>query len=409
VARVSAPVSPREAWELLRGKRVLTPPSSGQPVGFLRALADLPADYEIEIVSGIQSGGYDFLECAPAGVRFTTWQLTPEARRLPVPPDFRPMRYSQLIPAFSAGGAYPVDAVVVHVSPPDADGLCSMGVSPSLLAPLAAAAPEVVAVVNARMPDTTGHRRFPLDRAIAVVALDEPIADFATPTPDDVDRAIATHLATLVPDEATVQFGLGGVPGALPELLTGHTGIRVYGMLTDACLPLVMRGGPHEIGEVMGTQALYDFVDHNSDVRLVSSDEAMAPERFRRMPRFVAVNSAVQVDLMGQVCAESVGTRVISGPGGQLDYMEGAMLSPGGMAIVALRATAPKGESRIVATLDPGWFVTTPHTCVTHVVTEHGIADLRGRSIEERRRQLATIAAPEFRDDLLAWAPEGRR
>lgn len=407
-------VSVTQAWDGLAGARVLFAAGCGQPVGFLRGLADSRAGREgVELVSGILSGGYDFLDITPDAVRLTTWQLTPEARKRVGTGRIRvmPARYSRLAELFAPGGGYPVDVLVVHVSPPDADGTVSLGVSPSFCAPLARVVPRVVAVVNPRMPDTGGHHRITLSDVDAVVALDEPLPEFPSAVPNEVDRAIAENVATLIPDGATVQFGLGGVPEALPSFLSGKKDLGLYGMMTDAGMHLMASGvvpGPVEVGEIMGTPALFAYVDRNPLVRAVSTDVALAPETFRRIDRFVSVNSAVEVDVTGQVNAESIGHKLLSGPGGQLDYMEGAMLSPGGRAVIALPSTARDGSSRIVCHLGPGAVVTTPRVCVTHVVTEHGVAALEGRSLDERAAALIAVAAPSARAELRRLASSER-
>ena len=404
------------AWRELEGRRTLLPSGCGQPVGLLEALRAAPRDLHLELVAGIQSGGYDWLDDGPAGVAFTTWQLTTGLRRSVRGASARylPMRYSRLVDTFSPGGAYAVDALVVHVTPPDSSGMCSMGVAPSYAATLAQRVPFIVAVINPRMPRTIGHPLFPIDRADVVVEVDSPIVEIPlSGAPSDFDARIAVNVASLIDDGATVQTGIGGVPDALAGALTGRKDLGWAGMLTDSALPLIKSGVVNgrfyapspdaiEAGEIMGTKDLYDFADGNEFVRAVSVDHSMRAETFRSIDRFIAVNSAIEVDLTGQVNAESIGSRAISGPGGQLDYMEGALLSPGGKAVIALRSSGKNGASRLVSSLAPGSAVTTPRTAVTHVVTEFGIAELEGRTLAERADSLIAIAAPEHRDRLRA-------
>jgi 4-hydroxybutyrate CoA-transferase len=408
---MSRVVSAEALWPYLDGCRVLVPSGCGHPVGLLNRLAG--QEVELELVAGILSGGFDFLDAASPGVRLTSWQLTAQSRdrfesgRL----KLIPARYSQLTRLFGPGGAYPVDALVVHASPPDRHGMCTLGVAPSYCAPLAARVPLLIAYVNDQMPRTAGHDRFHIDDAEFVVEVSEPLAEVPRSSADERDLAVARNVASLIRDGDTVQMGIGRVPEALTSVLGDHRDLGICGMLTDASLDLVTAGvangggygpapGTIEVGEIMGSRRLYDHVDGNPRIRAVSAEHGLSPATFAAIPAFVAVNSAVEVDLTGQATAESVGHRQISGPGGQLDYMEGAMASPRGRSVIALPATANGGRSRIVCHLTPGAVVTTPRNCVSHVVTEFGVAELEGRSTVERAAALAAIAAPEFRDEL---------
>jgi acyl-CoA hydrolase len=405
--------TPEEAWRALAGRRVLLPSSCGFPRDFVHTLREVASGATpYELVVGLAFSGFDFLAGMAPGVTVTTWQYArreSQADRI----AYLPIRYSQILPTFGPGGAYPVDALVLHLSPPDGDGWCSLGVSPSYLAPLAAQVPLLVGVINSRMPSTTGHQRVHVDGLTHAVHLDAELDSFGRPEWSDADGAVARNVAGLIEDGATLQIGLGAIPEALPGQLMDRHDLGLYGMMTDGAMDLMEAGvvtgarytpatGTVEVGEVVGTRRLFDFVDGNPAVRAVSVDYAMNPQTFARVPALIAVNSAIEVDLTGQVNAETIGHRIVSGAGGQFDYMQGASLSPGGASVIALRATTRGGQSRIVHALAPGSVVTTPRTAVSHVITEHGVAALRGRTLRQRVEAMAAIAAPEHRERLLA-------
>jgi 4-hydroxybutyrate CoA-transferase len=404
--------SPQDAWRALAGARVLLPSGCGFPTEFVGAIdGALTGLQQVEIVAGLVLTGYGFLADLAPHVRLTTWQYAPGVAAA-ADVSFLPLRYSQIVGTFGPGGAYPVDALVLHLSPPDAVGHCTLGVSPSYLAPLAARVPRLIGVVNEHMPATTGHRRVHVDQLERLVRLDAPLPEFSRSGWDEVDLAVARNVAGLVEDGATLQIGLGGIPEALLQNLSGHRDLGLYGMLTDGAMRLMEAGvvtgarytpypGAVEVGEVMGGRALAEYAAGHDTVRVVGADYAMHPDTFARVPGLVAVNSAIEVDLGGQVNAETVGHRIISGAGGQCDYMQGAMLSPGGRSVIAMRSTARGGRSRIVSALSEGSVVTTPRTAVTHVATEHGVATLVGRTLSERAAALAAIADPAHRDELL--------
>jgi 4-hydroxybutyrate CoA-transferase len=400
--------TPREAWQSLAGRRVLLPSGCGFPREFVGELA---GGEPLELVVGLVFGGYGFMDELPLGTTVATWQYAPG-----VSGDDRvrylPLRYSQLIGTFGPHGAYPVDALVLHLSPPDPTGYCTLGVSPSYHAALLDRVPRLVGVVNQHMPATLGHRRVRVDQLEHLVELDAPLAEFARAPSGDVDAQVARNVASLVRDGATLQIGLGGIPEALPGFLSDREDLGLYGMLTDGGMEL-MRSGvvtgarftPHpgavQVGEIVGTRALFDFVDSNPVVRAVDVEYALSAAAFAQVPGLVALNSAIEVDLTGQVNAETIGHRIVSGAGGQCDYMQGAELSRGGLSVIALRSTTGSGRSRIVRSLAPGSVVTTPRTAVSHVVTEHGVAELRGRSVQDRIAALVAVAAPEHRSVLL--------
>ena len=270
----------------------------------------------------------------------------------------------------------------------------------------------LIAQVNPQMPRTHGDGNVHISRFAAVVHSDEPI-----PEPPDchlgpVETAIGRHVAELVPDGACLQLGIGAVPDAVLSQLRDHRRLGIHTeTFSDGVLDLVECGaitgqekvldhGEIVAGFVMGSRRLYDFVDDNPSVRLLEVSYVNDPSVIRRNPHVVAVNSAIEVDLTGQVCGDTIGTIQYSGVGGQMDFMRGASLSEGGRPIIALPSTTSSGRSRIEAVLQPGASVTTTRSHVHYVVTEHGIADLYGRSLRERARELIDVAHPDHRERL---------
>jgi acetyl-CoA hydrolase len=278
----------------------------------------------------------------------------------------------------------------------------------------------VIAEVNARMPRTLGDSSIDLDRVAARVETDHPLVQYPAPPAREVERRIAAHVAELVPDGATVQIGIGAVPEAAVAGLAGHRDLGVHSLLVDAMLPLLERGvingvrnarhpGCLDVGEIMGTDPLFRWVHDNPRVRMAPSTEIHDPLVVAGIRNFVSINSAIEVDLTGQVNAEGLGTRQVAGVGGQFDFVAGAALG-GGRSVIALPSTGRGGEtSRIVAALASGTPVTTPRHLVDWVVTEFGRAQLRGLDEAQRARALIALAAPRFREDLeRAWRGRGQ-
>lgn len=322
------------------------------------------------------------------------------------------------VPRLFREGLLPIDVALVTVSPPDRHGWCSLGVSVDASRAAVDTARTVVAQVNPRMPRTHGAGLVHLDDLDWLVEGDEPIHELARPAPGEVERAIARNVAELVPDGATLQIGIGAVPDAVLSALSSHQRLGVHTeMLTDGVVDLVRKGAvtgeekridPGRIvaGFALGTRALYDFVDDNPLVQVLDVAYVNDTATIRRNPRVTAVNGAIEVDLGGQVCADSIGERIHSGVGGQVDFVRGAALSEGGRPIFALPSTTNAGEPRIVATLRPGAGVVTTRAHVHFVVTEHGIASLHGRNLRQRAEALVAIAHPRHRE---ALAREARR
>jgi 4-hydroxybutyrate CoA-transferase len=320
------------------------------------------------------------------------------------------------VPQLFRDGTLALDVALVTVSPPDRHGYCSLGVSVDASRAAVQAARTVIAQVNVQMPRSHGDGLVHLDDLDLLVEGSAPIYELARPTPSAAELAIGRHVAGIVENGATLQVGIGAIPDAVLAALRGHRRLGIHTeMLSDGVVELVRCGAvtgeekrihPGKIvaGFAFGTRTLYDFVDDNPVVSLLDIAYVNDTAVIRRNPRVTAINGAIEVDLTGQVCADSIGERIYSGVGGQMDFVRGAALSLGGRPIIALPSTTSTGESRIVATLKPGAGVVTTRAHVQFVVTEHGVAALRGRSFRERAAAMAAIAHPSHRDGLLIEA-----
>jgi 4-hydroxybutyrate CoA-transferase len=311
----------------------------------------------------------------------------------------------------------PLDAAFINVTPPDRHGYCSLGTSVEAVAAAVESAGTVIAQLNRAMPRTLGDGFIHVDRIDLAVDVDVP--PYADPPPviGPVERAIGAYVADLVPDGAVIQMGIGAVPAAVGMDLVHKRDLGVHTeMFTDVMVDLVesgaVTGARKEINRgrivstfMMGTERLYRFVDDNPMIEMRSVDYTNDTAVIRRLRRMTAINSAIEIDLTGQVCADSVGYHMYSGVGGQMDFVRGAALAEDGRAIIALPSTCRGGtQSRIVPLLQEGAGVVTTRAHVQTVVTEWGVAELHGRSIAERARALISIAHPDFRDDLTAAA-----
>ncbi|MBI4637533.1 MAG: acetyl-CoA hydrolase/transferase family protein [Candidatus Rokubacteria bacterium] len=397
------------------GMKVLLPPACGEPVALVGEIcrqADRLRD--LTLMGGIHLGDYPFARPEGAALRFATWHMSPRLadahRRGRV--EFVPMRYFDLVTHFARGGAWAPDGVLVHCAPPDAQGYLSLGVSVGVVLPAARQAPLVIAQVNPNMPRTRGNAYLHRSQIDAWVDVDEPLLTYPPPVVGDVERAIGRHVAALVADGATVQVGVGAIPQAVLEALADHRDLGLHSLLVDAAVTLVERGvvtnarkrvhrGRMDIAEAMGTRRLFEWVHDNPRVNMESSELVHDPEVVARLDGFVSVNSALEVDLTGQVTAESVGGRQVAGIGGQFDFVLGASRSRGGVSVIALPSTGRAGAvSRIVPRLAGGAAVTTPRFLADCVVTEYGAARLRGLGESQRARALTAVAHPDFREGL---------
>jgi len=330
--------------------------------------------------------------------------------------DYVPVFLSD-VPALFTSGTLPLDAVLLNVTRPDAHGFCSLG--PSVDASLAAfrAAKVVIVQLNASMPRTLGDTFVHVSGIDFGVEVDVPPYEHSEAPLGEVERQIGENVAELVVDGSTLQLGIGAIPAATALALRDKHDLGIHTeMFTDAVIDLVecgaLTGARKEINQgkivsafLIGSNRLYRFVDNNPMVELRPVDYTNDTSVIRRFSRMVAINSAIEVDVTGQVVADSIGSRFYSGVGGQMDFIRGAALAREGRAIIALPSTAAKGTvSRIASMLQEGAGVVTTRAHVQTVVTEYGVAELHGRTIGERARALIAIAHPDFRDDLLTRA-----
>jgi 4-hydroxybutyrate CoA-transferase len=326
--------------------------------------------------------------------------------------DFVPIFLSD-IPGLFLSGAVPLDVAIVQVSPPDRHGLCSLGTSCDAAKAASETARIVVAEINEQMPRTHGNNVLPFDRIHAFVATDRPLFEHHVEKETAVEARIGDLVAALVEDGSTLQMGIGGIPDAVLARLHGKRDLGIHTeMFSDRVVDLVESGavtnrlkavgaGRIVTSFVNGTQRLFNFVHDNPLVTFYPCDWTNDTSVIRKNPKVVAINSALQVDLTGQVCADSIGHRIFSGIGGQMDFIRGAALSRGGKPIIALPSTAAGGKiSRLVVELNPGAGVVTTRGHVHWVVTEFGAVNLHGKSIRERGEALISIAHPDFRAEL---------
>ncbi len=325
--------------------------------------------------------------------------------------DYIPVFLSE-IPALFRLNILPLDVALVHVSPPDKHGFCSLGISVDIARAAVDCARYVIAQVNPKMPRTHGDALLHLNNIDAMVEVDEPLPEVPVPQLTKIDRAIGLHIAEMIDDGATLQMGIGSIPNAVLASLADHKDLGIHTeMFSDGVVDLVEKGvitgrkkakhpGKIVSGFVMGTRRLYDFVDDNPQVLMLDIGYVNDTSVIRRNPKVTAINSAIEVDLTGQICADSIGTRQYSGVGGQMDFIRGASLSPGGKPIIALPSTTKRGESKIVANLKTGAGVVTTRANVHFVVTEYGVANLYGRNLRQRAAELIRIAHPDHRETL---------
>jgi acetyl-CoA hydrolase len=331
--------------------------------------------------------------------------------------DYVPVFLSE-IPRLIATGDIPVDVALIHVSPPDEHGFCSYGVGVECTKAAAERARQVIALVNPRMPRSLGDSFIHVTRLGAVVEADRPVLELPVGRgPGEVARAIGANVAELIEDGATLQMGIGEIPDAVLLFLKEKRNLGIHTeMFSDGLVELFESGvingeaktlhrGKIVASFVLGTRRTFDFLDNNPSVEFHPSDYVNDPFVIAQNEKMVAINSAISVDLTGQVCADSIGRQVYSGFGGQLDFVRGAARSKGGKPVIALPSTARGGSvTRIVDTLEEGAGVVTTRADVHYVVTEHGIARLHGRSLRERARELIAVAHPDFREELRAAA-----
>ncbi len=307
----------------------------------------------------------------------------------------------------------PIDVALISVSPPDRHGYCSLGVSVDCSKAAMESARLVIAQINNFMPRTHGDGLIHINNIDIAIEYNEPIEEIQPHPPSTIETQIGRYVATLVEDGATLQMGIGAIPNAVLEYLGNHRNLGIHTeLLSDGILPLLEKGvitnslkkkyrGRVVSTFVLGSKKLYDFADDNPLITVLEADYVNKTSIIAKNPKVTAINSAIEIDLTGQVCADSIGTRMYSGVGGQMDFIRGAALSNGGKPIIALPSTTQKGKiSRIVSTLKPGAGVVTTRAHVHYVATEYGVVNLYGKSLTERAKLLIEIAHPEHRERL---------
>lgn len=329
--------------------------------------------------------------------------------------DYVPVFLSE-VPRLFRTRRLPLDVALIQVSPPDRHGFCSLGVSVDVALSAVQSARTVIAQVNPQMPRTHGDGLIHISRLHARVDCEDRLPEHPGIAVGPIEMAIGRHCAELIEDGATLQMGIGSIPDGVLAALTNHRRLGVHTeMFSDGLLPLIERGvvtgeekviqaGKIVAGFVNGTRRLYDFVDDNPQVVFRDIGYVNDTDVIRRNPKVTAINSAIEVDLTGQICADSIGPMQYSGVGGQMDFMRGAALSEGGKPIIALPSTTRHGASRIVDSLQAGAAVTTTRAHVHYVVTEYGVADLYGKNLRQRARALIDIAHPDQRPTLATAA-----
>jgi len=334
--------------------------------------------------------------------------------------DYTPIHLSD-IPALFNSGQLPLDVALIQVTPPDERGMCSLGVSVDIVKSAAENASLVIAQVNPNMPRTHGDSSLHIHEIDVLVPVDEPILEIHEPEVDEQTRHIGEYLASLIEDGSTVELGIGRIPQALQGFLHSKKDLGIHTeMVTDGIVDLmksgVINGSRKKVDKskvvtsfCLGTKKLYDFVNNNPAFAFHPTEYVNDPSVISQQHKMVAINTAIEIDLTGQVCADSLGNKFFSGVGGQVDFNRGAAKSRGGKAIIALPSTALGGEvSRIVTNLSPGAGVVTTRASLNYVVTEYGVAYLHGKSIQERAMALICVAHPKFRAKLLREAIEAK-
>ncbi|MDX1426734.1 MAG: acetyl-CoA hydrolase/transferase C-terminal domain-containing protein [Salegentibacter mishustinae] len=306
----------------------------------------------------------------------------------------------------------PLDVAFIQVSPPDKHGYCSLGTSVDITLPAIQTAKKVIAQINPKVPRTHGDGIIHISQIDAAIEVDEPIFATSIATPTQIEQEIGKHVASLIEDGATLQMGIGGIPNVVLNNLKNHKNLGIHTeMFSDGILPLVKSGvitgknkeiktGKLVTCFAIGSPELYDFIDDNPIVHFKEAAYTNDTAIIRRNPKVTAINSAIEIDLTGQVCADTIGKYQFSGVGGQMDFIRGAALSEGGKPIIAMPSITKNGVSKIVPFLKEGAGVTTTRAHVHYIATEYGVVNLYGKNLRQRAKELISIAHPDHREQL---------
>lgn len=423
---MKAAVTPDEAVSLIRsGDHVYIQAAAGSPIQLVEALSRRHADlrdvelYHLHTEGPADYAKAEYAESFKVSAFFIGGNIRPSVQA--GISQYIPVFLSE-IPLLFRRNILPVDVALIHVSPPDNHGFCSLGISVEASHAAIEKARIVIAQVNKQMPRSHGDGLVHISRFDAWCEVDVPIHELDLGEPDDIETRIGQHVANLVDDGATLQMGIGGIPNAVLKFLTNHKNLGIHTeMFSDGILPLVEKGvingsmkriHPGKIVSTfaMGTRKLYDFIHDNPQVAMLDVQYVNDTAVIRRNPKVTAINSAIEVDITGQVCADSIGYKMYSGVGGQMDFIRGASLSEGGKPIIALPSQTAKGVSKIVPALKEGAGVVTTRAHMHYVATEWGVVDLYGKNLKQRAHALISIAHPDHRESLteLAWNRFGK-
>jgi 4-hydroxybutyrate CoA-transferase len=401
------------------GMRVYIQPGCAEPETLVEALMRRgPYVYDVEIVHMMTMGCAPYAAPEMAGhFRHNAMFIGGNVRDAinDGRADYTPIYLAEIEELFESG-AMPLDVALLELSPPDSHGFCSFGVGVDTSLTAAKCAKYVIAQINDQMPRTFGDSFIQVGELDAIVQSSRPLCEYKIAKVSDVNIAIAKNVAGLVEDGAVLQTGIGGIPDAVLPFLMDRKDLGVHSeLVSDGVIPLIEEGvitgarktfKPRKIivGFVIGTRKMFQFVDNNPIFEFHPTAYTNHPASIARNDNMVAINSALQIDMTGQVCSDSIGNQFYSGIGGQVDFLRGAAYSKGGKPIIALSSTAKDGTiSRIVPMLSPGAGVVTSRGLVRYVVTEYGVAYLHGKSIRERAKALIEIAHPKFRDELYEY------
>lgn len=404
------------------GMRVYIQPGCAEPETLVEALLKrAPFVKNVEVVHLLTLGNADYVKPEMEGhFRHNAMFIGGNVREAVNDgrADYTPMYLSEVEDLFESG-AMPLDVALIQVSPPDPHGFCSFGVGIDTTLTAAKCAKHVIAQVNDQMPRTYGDSFIHVSQIHSFVESSRPLCQLPAPEITDLHVAIAKNVAGLIEDGACIQTGIGGIPDAVLPFLMDRKDLGVHTeLVSDSVVPLIEAGvingnrknfKPRKIilGFVLGSKKLFDFVDNNPIFEFHPNSYTNNPMFVARNDNMVAINSALQIDLTGQVCSDSIGTYFYSGIGGQVDFLRGASRAKGGKPIIALPSTAKGGTvSRIAPMLSPGAGVVTPRGLTRYVVTEYGVAYLYGKSIRERAKALIEIAHPKFRDELYDYCEQ---
>ncbi len=415
-----------EAVRLIKsGDRVFLTGNCSVPLHLLSALVEYAPNLQnVELCQALTVAGSEYVRPEMEGhLRVNSFFVSHNVRKAihEGRADFTPVLLSEF-PLLFQKGILSLDVALVHISPPDEDGYCRLGIEAGLTRSQAESAKLVIAQVNKQMPSMMGDTLFHVSQLGAIVEVDEPLAEL--PMTNDTDhqlvQRIAGFIAERIPDGATLQLGIGGIPDAVLGYLYEKKDLGIHSELfSDGVIDLVEKGiingsrktihtGKITAGFILGTRRLYDWVHNNPLIEIRRTEYVNNPFIIAQNKNMVAINSAIEIDLTGQVCSDSIGTKIYSGVGGQMDFIYGASLSDGGLPIIALPSTTTLKDgtiiSRIVPMLKPGAGVVTSRNHVHYIATEYGMVDLYGKTIRQRTQALISIAHPDFRDDLTAQA-----